>query len=294
MAAPLAAAAIPAAASLAAGVMGAKAQDKATQAARDAAAANTAMQMEFAKNGIRWKVADAKAAGIHPLYALGAQGASFSPVSIGETPNLAMPNALANMGQDIGRAISTTRTQEEKEVAAINLAAARANLDGQVIDNQIKAKTLSNMSATAPSFPGSTNFIPGQGNSPLMKVKPSERSSSEPGRPAQQAGWVPDVGYARTDTGLTPVPSQDVKERIEDQMIPELMWAMRNQIAPNLGVATPPPKSQLPKGADSWRWSFRSQEWQPNFSRSVPYGGRVEDRYNNRGYNQPVGGRIIK
>ena len=31
------------------------------------------MQKEFAQNGIRWKVADAKAAGIHPLAALGAQ-----------------------------------------------------------------------------------------------------------------------------------------------------------------------------------------------------------------------------
>lgn len=36
-------------------------------------------QKEFAQNSIRWRVADAKAAGLHPLYALGAQGASYSP-----------------------------------------------------------------------------------------------------------------------------------------------------------------------------------------------------------------------
>ena len=41
------------------------------------------LQREFAQNGIRWKVADAEAAGIHPLAALGAQTTPYQPVSIG-------------------------------------------------------------------------------------------------------------------------------------------------------------------------------------------------------------------
>ena len=47
----------------------------------DAGNANAALQREFAQNGIRWKVADAEAAGIHPLYALGAQTSPASPLS---------------------------------------------------------------------------------------------------------------------------------------------------------------------------------------------------------------------
>lgn len=44
---------------------------------------NWANQREFAKHGIRWRVEDAIAAGIHPLAALGVNTASGSPVSIG-------------------------------------------------------------------------------------------------------------------------------------------------------------------------------------------------------------------
>lgn len=245
------------------------------------AAANLAAQKEFAQNGLRWKVEDAKAAGIHPLYALGASTPSFSPVSLGTTPDQSMSTAMADMGQNISRAVSTTRTGPEKQLATIQLAQAQAQLDGSILDNQVKAVQLKNLSTPSPSFPGtdSANFIPGQGNSGVVRIKPSERSTTADGRPAQQAGWVPDVGYARTDSGLTPVPSTDVKERIEDQMIPELMWAARNLLAPNLGTARTPPKSMLPKGAESWSWSPYKQEWQPKYpSRSVPFGGHIKER----------------
>ena len=41
---------------------------------------NEALQREFAQNGIRWRAADARAAGLHPLAALGSSGAS-APLS---------------------------------------------------------------------------------------------------------------------------------------------------------------------------------------------------------------------
>lgn len=41
---------------------------------------NRQMQREFAQNSIQWKVNDAKAAGLHPLSAIGAQGTSYTPV----------------------------------------------------------------------------------------------------------------------------------------------------------------------------------------------------------------------
>ena len=60
------------------------ASNKKNDFAANAQGLNYAHQKEFAQNGIRWKVEDAKAAGIHPLFALGAQGATFSPISVGE------------------------------------------------------------------------------------------------------------------------------------------------------------------------------------------------------------------
>ena len=40
---------------------------------------NTKLQKEFAQNSIQWRVADAKKAGIHPLYAIGASSSSYTP-----------------------------------------------------------------------------------------------------------------------------------------------------------------------------------------------------------------------
>lgn len=261
-----------------------KAAEKDRIAQKDQAALNIAMQKEFAQHGLRWKVEDAKAAGISPLYALGAQGASFSPISVGDPGGgdgyRAVGQGLRNMGQDISRAVSATKTSVEKERDALTIAGAKAEVEGKHLDNQIKAKQLQNLSVAAPSFPGGdqSNFIPGQGNSNVL-VKPAERTSSQKGRLAQEAGWTPDVAYARTDTGLVPVPSKDVKERIEDQFIPETMWAIRNQFTPNWSDASAPAKSQLPKGATHWKWSYTDQEWQPGYGEKKHRGRQIIEHF---------------
>ena len=69
------------------------------------------MQKEFAQNGIRWKVADAKAAGIHPLAALGAQTFSYNPIAVGDN---GIADALSQMGQGIDRAVAAKQTAEER------------------------------------------------------------------------------------------------------------------------------------------------------------------------------------
>lgn len=56
-------------------------------------------QKEFAQMGIRWRVADAKAAGLHPLFALGAATPGYSPsVQVGDSGH-------AQAGQEISRAM---------------------------------------------------------------------------------------------------------------------------------------------------------------------------------------------
>ena len=247
-----------------------KAKKEAQQREGELRAEDLANQKEFAQNGLRWKVEDARRAGIHPLYALGGSSASYSSPSIssggGDYSNDSggYADAAFSMGQNITRAISQTRTGEERQMAQLQLANAKADLDGRTIDNQIKASQLRNLQ-TGPAFPGSDNFMPGQGDS-RINMKPGSVVMSKPGHPNQQAGNVTDVGFARTETGLVPVPSVDVKERIEDQIVPETMWALRNYIMPNINRSNAPPKSELPKGADEWRWSPFKQEWQPNDS----------------------------
>lgn len=235
----------------------------------DMANKNIALQKEFAKMGVQWKVEDAKKAGIHPLYALGANTMSFSPVSVGSsTPNLSpdtsMSDAVGSMGQNISRAMAATQTKEQRAMNALQL-------ENQALQNEELRLRIRQNTNPNPPFPGSDsgNFMPGQGDSPLVLVKPKERAASAKGRPAQEAGWVPDVGYSRTDTGLTPVVPSSLSESLEDDIIGKAMWRVRNQLLPNFGEGKPP-KSMLPQGASDWSYSFWRQEWQPHYSSKTP------------------------
>jgi len=240
---------------------------------RQANAQNIKSQKEFAQNGIRWKVEDAKRAGISPLAALGAQTTSFSPVSVGGSADHSMGDMARGMGQDISRAISSTRTADEQKMASLQLANAQADLDGRLIENQIKNSQLQKMNAVGngPPMPSAMDsqgqVIPGQGNS--VNVKASEIYASQRGAPGIQSGAINSVQYAKTADGkITVVPSTDMKERIEDDFIGENMWHLKNRIMP------PPPNPRdfpLPKGATHWKWNPWVQEFEPAGNKKTWY-----------------------
>ena len=139
----------------------------ANKSAEGIAEANMALQREFAQNGIRWKVEDAKQAGIHPLYALGASTPSFSPVSANFSNQL---DGLASASQDIGRAIDSTRTSSERMESRI----ARLQVEGMEIDNAKKRAELRLLEQPASGPPGPSGSL---GDSSLIfgdafKVRP--------------------------------------------------------------------------------------------------------------------------
>lgn len=107
--------------------------------ARESFKDNVALQREFAQNGIRWKVEDAKAAGVHPLYALGANTMSFSPVAVSD----GLAAGVSAMGQDIGRAVQAATTAGERASAAADsvalrkLSIERAGLENDLLRSQI-------------------------------------------------------------------------------------------------------------------------------------------------------------
>lgn len=130
---------IGAGASIAGGLINRSSAQATNQMSIHQAELNRAAQEEFAKKGIRWRVADARAAGIHPLYALGAQTTSFSPVSVGLTADTSFGSGVASAGQDISRAINATRTAPERVEATAMTA---AQIEGLQLDNEIKRATL--------------------------------------------------------------------------------------------------------------------------------------------------------
>lgn len=87
-------------------------------------------QKEFAQNGLRWKVADAKAAGIHPIFAVGANTPTYSPqAAIGND------YGLSQVGQNIGRAIEAGQTRAER-AQAFDLQARMGDAQIGLIDAQ--------------------------------------------------------------------------------------------------------------------------------------------------------------
>lgn len=217
-----------------------------SDATRSANAANVRFQREFAQNGLTWKVEDAKRAGIHPLAALGASTASFSPSVVADT---SMGDALKDMGQDISRAVSQTKTDAEKAIIKAQVESWDADVAGKKLDNQIKQKQLDQLNMKTPSFPGSDYLLPGQASSGLVTGKPMERTRSRSTSPHSEGGPIADVGWAEIDPGVfVAIPSKDIKERIEDNIFHEGTHFMRN-------FFKEPPKDWLSPGQE-WRYSW--------------------------------------
>jgi len=124
-----------------------------------AASKQAKLQKQFAKNAIQWKVADAEKAGIHPLYALGANTVSYSPVSVG-TPD------LGAMGQDIGQAIDRVANPSEKAGGALAaLTLERAGLENDLLRAQIARARIN----VAGMVPGPANVLAPTTKSPLTE-----------------------------------------------------------------------------------------------------------------------------
>lgn len=208
---------------------------------------NIKMQKEFAQHGVRWKVEDAKAAGLHPLAALGAQTSSFSPVSVGSD----LATGISAAGQDIGRAVNATRTAGERVDAYTktvqDLSIQRMGLENQLLASQI-AKV--NQAGSPPAFPtaGNPYLIEGQAGSGLVADEALKRISSAPTSPSQEAGAVTELGYLRTPNGYAPAMSKDAKDRLEEDTLGVLAWNLRNRLAPSLGFNENPPAIQQQDG----------------------------------------------
>lgn len=221
---------------------------------------NIDAQREFAQNGIRWKVDDAKKAGIHPLYALGASTQGFSPVS-GYTGDYGISDAAANLGQGFARAQQAKMTKEEREKQevrdAIQDMAALEDLNqkrrmndaqirlanSEIFRNFALSTNALRKSGLPPAMPdASGGVIEGQGESYATGQTTPEISSvvtSERGAPHIQAGMPPDARFYRTSTGRAPLPTEQAADAMDAAYGSGLFWALRNNLLPSLANFLP-------------------------------------------------------
>lgn len=202
---------------------------------------NMQLQRDFAQQGIRWKVDDAKAAGIHPLYALGANTTSFSPVSISGGSSSNWSDTLGSMGQDVSRAMQSTRTADER-VDAFTQSARALELEGKKLDNDIKRASLA---------------------SAVTKVRQSQVGPPMPSL-VPKADDFEDIPRLRGDTGEIStnnrvVNAEDIEKRYGD--IAQELWGLYtagsdwlNHARANTTVRRDPNRS------GTWR------DWIPRFS----------------------------
>jgi len=243
---------IGAASNVVGGLLGAREKDK----DRDA-------QRQFAQQGVQWKVADAKKAGVHPLYALGAQTHSFAPVSTGSAD---LSTAIPAAGQDISRAVHATSPAQTRfdayETAARALSLEKAGLENDYLRSQI-AKVTQTLTPAMPT-PGQRYLVDGQGPTALVDDNPLKRVVSDPGQLHSEPGAITDQGFARTaGGGYAPVMSFDVKQRLEEDVPGMLFWNIRNRLLPTLGSPwfhQSPPNIPL-REDEAWYYNPLVQEY---------------------------------
>lgn len=164
MVAPVVAAAgIGAASSLLGGALGRHDQRRQQRHAED-------VQREFAQHGIQWRVADAKAAGLHPLFALGASTAGPA-IPIMDDP---LSKGLSEAGQHVAGAVRATETPAQRDARQLALAVgasqiARNYSEAAMFDSQA-ARNLQEGNAR----PGMPPAIP-------PALKPSAAQTAVPG-----------------------------------------------------------------------------------------------------------------
>ena len=222
--------------------------------AQSVAGMNYEAQKEFAQNGIRWKVEDAKRAGIHPLYALGASTQGYSP-SGGYTGDFGISDAAAQFGQGYERAQQAKMTKEERDKQdirdAIQDMAALEDLNqkrrmndaqirlanSEIFRNFALSTNALRKTGLPPAMPGGLGgVIAGQGNSYATGQTTPEISSvvtSEKGTPSVQAGSPPDVRFYRTISGgRAPLPTEEAGDAMDAALGSGLQWSFRNNLVP--------------------------------------------------------------
>lgn len=175
-------------------------------------------QKQLAMMGITMKVADAKAAGIHPLYALGATPAMSAPITAGAISDMhggdTLARSFSGAGQNIRRAVEAATSKASRDISILTTERAHIENENLRKDGQIKDLTIDQLrrrGQVGPGvpIPGGGVSSMGQGNVPGVgpyESKPPEIPTHQPGDPSLVSGpTLPYVQFARSGEGLTPM-----------------------------------------------------------------------------------------
>lgn len=164
-----------------------------------------------------------EAAGYHPLLAVGQQPFQPGGAVVGDN-GPTVGERLQAMGQGAQRLASVGQDAEQR---IFTREFNRLQLDKLKSENDLlKAQTTRIMQPTTPPVGGNYS-VPGQSGSGIVSMLPSDQIHSFPGQPNRQAGTI-NTFQVGTDGSV--VPSEQMKERIDDDFIGSILWHLRNRI----------------------------------------------------------------
>lgn len=166
----------------------------------------------LAMNQLQYRVADAKAAGLHPLAALGISPQPSSSAYVGDR--------MSQMGQNLGRLTSLIETQSEKKHRA---------LENRILELQGDRLELENKGL----IKGQQDQIDG------IQLMPSKITKSPVGQPHVTRGVKPMYDFDITlDNYAYPVYSQDIADAVESDWSANFELAMK-KILVRFHIMTP-------------------------------------------------------
>lgn len=237
---------------------------------------NYMAQKEFAQKGIQWRAEDAKAAGLHPMAALGSAGASFTPSFQTFTGSGSGGNLFDTVeGQNTGRAARAGMSDQDRELHA--LAVRRGQLENQLLEGQITQLWSSIMGQPSnPPAPGPGVSRP-PSKSGQVVITPSQQESSKVGDPGSTAGHTPAMRPVDIAPGASmELINPDIAEALEGYGILQAPIAAGIHAYRGTRKAIdrmrPPAASLLPP-THEWKWSLSNRAWVPvrkSESRSGP------------------------
>lgn len=182
---------------------------------------NIALQREFAQHGVRWRVADAEAAGLHPLAALSANGASYSPSIPVIDPLPSEKDWKGQMGQNVRSFLINRINPTARALDALSVE--RAGLENDLLKLRIVNEAKGQAGSADPYLTGQGDSMKGN---PMVVDEPLRRVVSDPIDPSKEVGAIQDWQIVRTEKGYAVVPAQGVKQAIEDSPM-EYQWLIR-------------------------------------------------------------------
>lgn len=155
---------------------------------------NIQYQKEFAKNSIQWRTDDAQAAGIHPLYAMGAQTSSFQNQ---QPTGSAAGDALGMAGRQYSRA-SNDLTLANVQLTKAKTAQIRANSSQDVV------------------YPGIEPVVKPGINRAVQEIQKGRVDPYVKKNPEQNLNIISPISTARVGTQTLKIPVDNTDQFMED------------------------------------------------------------------------------